>query len=325
MPEEPVPARLAPRDALEEMVGAVRRALTERGEFLAPEWFDRAVSDLKSGALAGWYLPAEAGPAGLAFLSARPPRGFGHVHVEPGASEVPRALNLTEAMVGGIDPAVRRIDFGLTGLSRKGVEEFESSLVTRSGFTLLHRYKMGRRLSLDEAPETAPPPAGLSLVPADTVPLERLQAADWQAFRGSPDEQLIAETPEANRRVLAGILGGSLGLFLPEASPALLDAEGLPAGFLLSTEESPRCAGFVDLVVLPAFRRRGLGRWLFGRGLRALVALGYSEVSLWVTETNTPALALYERFGLERRAVLSIYRWARPGAASEAPQPHSSR
>jgi len=79
---------------------------------------------------------------------------------------------------------------------------------------------------------------------------------------------------------------------------------------------------FVEFVVDPAERRRGHGRFLFRWGLRALSALGYSSVRLWVTSANHAARRLYEGFGLRETASASIYRWARPGSE---PQPHSER
>jgi ribosomal-protein-alanine N-acetyltransferase len=52
-----------------------------------------------------------------------------------------------------------------------------------------------------------------------------------------------------------------------------------------------------DLGVEPAQRRRGLGRWLLERGLRAAARAGARTAHLEVRASNTAALALYTAAG----------------------------
>jgi GNAT superfamily N-acetyltransferase len=327
--QRPVSARDVPSDVLFELMGALRSALSRRGEYLAPEWFDRAVADLRTGVLVGWFLPAgEKARAGLAFLSERPPRGFGHVHVQPGEDAVDRAVLLTDTVREAASASLDRIDLGLTGLEPRQTAAYAARVARLPGFEIIRRFQLVRPLTVPTAPPASEPPEGLSRVPASQLPLDELQAADWEAFRGSPDAQLIAETPEANRRVLEGILRGDLGQYLPEASPALVDSAGHAVSFLLAVQENARRASFVDFLVLPQFRHRGIGRWTFGWAIRALTALGYTEVELWVTEANLAARALYAQFGFVQRAETAIYRWRRfaPASASvSSAQPHASR
>ncbi|HKS59320.1 MAG TPA: GNAT family N-acetyltransferase, partial [Thermoplasmata archaeon] len=110
--------------------------------------------------------------------------------------------------------------------------------------------------------------------------------------------------------------------------PALVESSGRLVAFLLAVEGSARRALLVDFAVLPEFRHRGLGHWTLAWSLRALTALGYGEVELWVTETNMEARNLYGRFSFVPRAESAIYRWRRVASSSGRladPQPHSAR
>ena len=53
----------------------------------------------------------------------------------------------------------------------------------------------------------------------------------------------------------------------------------------------------LNLVVIRGARRRGLGRALVEDFLDEARRLGFGEVSLEVAETNSAAIAMYERFG----------------------------
>jgi len=239
----------------------------------------------------------------------------------PGASE--RAARLATTMLDALPPEIAAIDLGFTGLLPGEERAVTARLAERPGSVSIERFRMERELRPEDSEAPAPLPPGLILVPVRSVTLEALADLDRRAFSGTMDELLIGRAPSDYLRVLQSVLGGSLGRFLDEASVALLfeDPPRL-VGAVLSAEQSPRRAVFVEFVVDPAERRRGHGRFLFRWGLRALSALGYSSVRLWVTSANHAARRLYEGFGLRETASASIYRWARPGSE---PQPHSER
>ncbi|MGI0067492.1 MAG: GNAT family N-acetyltransferase, partial [Thermoplasmata archaeon] len=77
-------------------------------------------------------------------------------------------------------------------------------------------------------------------------------------------------------------------------------------------EQNPRLAIYLDVMVEPSQRRHGLGRYLVRWGFRALSALGYTSVRLWVTEGNVPARTLYEALGFSRVASAIVYRESGP-------------
>ncbi len=98
--------------------------------------------------------------------------------------------------------------------------------------------------------------------------------------------------------------------FRPDDSRVVLDAEGMPVGFVLVSD------GWIDLVgVAPAWRGRGLGAHLVARSLRALRKAGASEAWLCVSVVN-PARALYERLGFHDAGTRARYEDRFPGASA---------
>jgi ribosomal protein S18 acetylase RimI-like enzyme len=245
------------------------------------------------------------------------------VHAGEGPDPESTALRLATAMLDGLPAEIRSIDVGFTALAPEGESRLVGELVRRPGSTRIDREAMERAIGPEDERFGISPPSGLRTVPVRDVTLEALADLDWRAFRGSLDERLIGSRIEEYQHVLASILGGSLGRFLDEASTALLTT-GTPrlVGAILTSEQSARRAIFVDLMVDPELRRHGHGRFLVQWGLRALRALGYERVRLWVTVANAPARALYNDFGFVRTTGATIYRWDRPASG---PQPQAGR
>jgi ribosomal protein S18 acetylase RimI-like enzyme len=317
-------ARTARPDELLELTHGVRTELLHRAEFLPASWVEEAATDLLAGRLVGWVLPVGE-PAGLAFYSRRPHRAYAHVHLDPGPDGVDRARRLLAHVWASLPAEIEKADAGVTGLTES--EETELAAIVRrwSGTTTLERLDMERRTA-PMVPVPAEPDGPERRVPIAEIPLAALAQLDWAAFHGTPDESLIADTIEDDQRILSDIVAGHLGRFLPEASMALVDAEDHLVGALLTAEQSPRRAVFLDLVVHPAARRRGLGSRLVRFGLRAASALGYGQVGLWVTASNEPARALYDAHGFrpERRAVIYRFNRATAATASVRPQPQDA-
>jgi len=319
--EPPRPATSAPRDELFELVHQVRQELLLRDESPTGEWIEETTDDLKAGRKPGWYYPAGGG-GGLAFYSARGPDAFAHVHVPAGPGELERARGLSNALLDGLARGIRSIDAGFTGLTIESERSLLEDLGRRPGSRIIERACMERTLGPADGEHAPPIPDGVRMVPIRAVTVDALADLDWRAFRGSDDALLIGPEPIQYRRVLDALLAGEMGRFVDEASTALLlsDPPRL-AGAILSAERSPRRAIFVDFMVDPELRGRGYGRFLFLWGLRALWALGYERVGLWVTRSNEPARRMYERSGFLVTARAAIYRWER---GAPTPQPHSA-
>jgi ribosomal protein S18 acetylase RimI-like enzyme len=313
------PATSVPSDELAELTHALRAELLRRGEFLPSPWVEEAAGDLRAGRLAGWVLGGRP-PNALAFYTPRGRRAYAHAHLVPADDAVGRAAQLLHRLVAELPPGIQRADIGLTGLSEPEEAELAGRVRTWPGFSILGRRAMDFDLAKLPAGGLPPAPTGIQRLRIRDVPLDAIASLDWIGFQGTPDESLVAETVEDDRTIVSEIVEGRLGLFLDDASTALVNTSGHLVGVLLTAEQSPRRCVFHDLVVHPAHRRKGLGHYLVEFGFRAARALGYSEVRLWVTETNTPARSLYERHGFVPAIGTLIYRFSRD-AAGAAPQP----
>ncbi len=312
----------APLDGLLELVQGLKRSLVERREAPRGSWVEEVAEDLRAGRRVGWYYPPSNG-GGLTFYAARGADAFGHVHVEPGPDRESQAMALSSALLDALPPTLQTIDVGFTGLDRDTERRLLDRLSSRTGSTIIEREALERPIGPEDGGPAESIPAGLVRVPLTDVTVDALADLDQRAFAGTVDELLVGRGFENHRRVMEALLSGSLGAFLGPASCALVESE-VPrlAAVFLAAEESPRRAILLSFMVDPAHRRKGLGRHLMRWGLRALWALGYSSVHLWVTLANAPARALYAAFGFRPFAFATIYRWERAGAA---PQPHSDR
>ena len=182
--------------------------------------------------------------------------------------------------------------------------------VLQAGFRYLTRVLTLAAGLVRERPfPPAPPPPGLALEPYGRANAEAFLATLTATYEGSLD------CPELNgvRRpedVLAGYLadpGTPTGWYL-----ARLDAR--PAGvLLLAAAAEPAAMTLSYLGVVPAYRRRGVGRALVGHALRVARARGGALLSVAADVRNAPALHLYRRFGFEvwdRREVY-LLDWSR--------------
>jgi GNAT superfamily N-acetyltransferase len=135
------------------------------------------------------------------------------------------------------------------------------------------------------------------------VMVREVVAEDWAALRDIRLEAL-RDAPEAfgstyegeaafaeadwQRRISRG--GNFLG-YLPEASAS--EPVGLIGGYV----EEPGMVELVSMYVRPRGRGRGVGEALIATVVDWAAARNAASVHLWVTETNKPALLLYERCG----------------------------
>ena len=108
-----------------------------------------------------------------------------------------------------------------------------------------------------------------------------------------------AASPEAaawNRRAYEDILGG--------ASPIrclVAEVEGNTVGFV-SFRAVEHEAELLNLAVLPAFRRLGMGARLLDQVLQEAARRGALELFLEVRDSNPGALRFYERFGFKLKS-----------------------
>ena len=310
----PRPTAGASRAELEELLGHVRRDLARRDEDPTGAWVEESAADLAAGRRPGWFLPTADG-GGLAFYARRGPAAFAHLHAEEASGS---AAALAEALLASLPPDVTSLDLGFTGLAPDRERELAAALAGRPGSTVIERQAMDRPITAEDGRWPDAPPAPLERVAVRAVTLEALADLDRRAFEGSIDALLVGREPEAYVRSIEALLDGRLGRFLDEASTAVIAREPTRlAGALLTGERSAHRAIFLDVMVDPARRRTGLGRYLLGWGLRALHALGHEQARLWVSVRNEPAVGLYRAFGFRTSFVATIYRWDRPASAAQ--------
>jgi ribosomal protein S18 acetylase RimI-like enzyme len=314
---DPRPATEARPDVLLSLVHGVRQALIGRGESISSAWTEEAATDLRAGRQLGWTI----GENSLAFSSTRPSRSFGHVHVEGDADRLDRAETLLALLVTHLPDSVRRLDAGVSGLSEAEETELAVRFARAEGATVLQRARMERPVPPAIPGSHLPDPPGVGRRAVREIPLPALTELDWRSFQGTPDENLVADTPAEDEQSLVDVMSGKLGGFLDAASTALVREDGALLGALLTAEHDARTAVFLDLLVEPSARRHGLGRFLVLWGLRALSALGYTTARLWVTEANRPAWRLYESMGFAVAGRARIFRYARPDSAGQPQTP----
>jgi len=126
---------------------------------------------------------------------------------------------------------------------------------------------------------------------------------DWQALRGIRLEALrnaptaFATTYEEeaargeehwHRRIARG---GTFLAYVPEVSAT--EPAGLTGGYLIE----PGTVELISMYVRSRARGHGVGEALVAAVIDWAATRNAASVHLWVTETNTPARALYERCG----------------------------
>ncbi len=309
----PRPTAEVRRDLLEELTHSIRAHLLERGESPPSSWVEESANDLASGRTRGWYLTGPDGAGtGLGFYSTRPTAAFGHVHVEPGEEAVQEAFALVQAIRQDLPPNIASLDIGFTGLDSQGESALAALLHHPPERTMMKRWAMERAIVPEDMAPIGNAPEGIRMYPIRSLPRDALVELDFRAFQNTIDALLIGTDRTEYARMLGELIEGRLGRFLDDASTSLVDAAtGELEAALLTSEQTPRMAVYLDVMVEPSHRRRGLGRYLVRWGFRALAALGYSTVRLWVTSENEPARALYRTTGFRDVSSAMIYREAR--------------
>jgi ribosomal protein S18 acetylase RimI-like enzyme len=146
-----------------------------------------------------------------------------------------------------------------------------------------------RAVSLEERVVSLEAPAR-RVERSDAAALGELMLA---AYRGTVDDE--GETLEEAVGEVEQVLDGSYGPFASDASFVAERGDGLAGGSLVAVWESHPL--LLYLVVRPEAKRRGVGTSLLIETGNALLAAGYPELDLFVTEANEPAVALYRKLG----------------------------
>ncbi|MFN2465215.1 MAG: N-acetyltransferase family protein [Candidatus Dormibacteria bacterium] len=141
-----------------------------------------------------------------------------------------------------------------------------------------------------------PPVTIRRIAPSDAELLRKVRV---RAITDSPSAfgSTLAETEARTfswwqARALQTSTGHDDAIFFAEADGAVV---GIAGGYIDWKEQS--APQLISMWVDPARRQEGIGRRLVERVAAWAAAGGHSRLQLWVTETNTVAISLYERLG----------------------------
>jgi GNAT superfamily N-acetyltransferase len=148
--------------------------------------------------------------------------------------------------------------------------------------------------------------AGVTAVP-DMV---RIRLAAYPS--GHPDAGFGGRSAEEHERDLVELLSGRLvGQVLEDASAVVDDAAGTVVGAVIVTRIGPEPWGWpagpwvADVLVVPDWQGRGVGRALMIHAITRCAAAGEARIGLTVTDGN-PAERLYAALGFRRRRTLYV-------------------
>ncbi len=273
-------------------------AVTDFGESIPPNWIDDRLSAISSGEEFCIGAVEDDQLSGILSYSYADRKGYSFACWAD--EDVDR-----EGLILLIREFANRSPEGMklriSGLHPNISMELMSAVAQEMGFTTSRRFEM--TAVLDESVEAFDAPSGLTTVPLTKYNEVVLARLDWSAFQGTADATLFSENEEENRKLFKSLLSGDFGPVLSDASLCVL-RDGEPCALIAVTDMGD--AAFVaDIAVLPDMKGKGTGRFLLVNAMKAARKMRKQRMSLWVSEGNTPALALYKSlgFGIKRTGV----------------------
>ena len=115
------------------------------------------------------------------------------------------------------------------------------------------------------------------------------------AYRGTVDDEGESEADAIAE--VERTLAGDYGPLLEDCSFAVDEGSRIAGASMVTLWEGDPFLTYV--VVHPDMKRRGLGTFLMTTSGNALVTAGYSQLDLFVTEENDPAVTLYRELGFQ--------------------------
>ncbi len=183
---------------------------------------------------------------------------------------------------------------------------------TRNGFAHLVRYYLDLDLGAHrKKPEL---PVALRIVPWDSSFLARTAEMTLLSYENQIDAEICEDyrTRTGCESYLRSLVENpGCGVFMPEASFAALDWQGVPCGFVFCCRISTEASIIPQIAVHPSYQGKRLGNTLMNRALVQLKALGFRSVSLTVTQKNLRAFEWYRRLGFKNRKEFGAYVWQR--------------
>jgi ribosomal protein S18 acetylase RimI-like enzyme len=131
---------------------------------------------------------------------------------------------------------------------------------------------------------------------------ERLAQLMLAAYRGAADDE--GETIAEALQEVDNVLVSADRPFIPEASFVIeLDAELASASLISLFRGAPLVT---HIMTHPRYKRSGLGASALLSSANALREQGWNSLSLYVTDNNAPALALYRKLGFQTTSTVTV-------------------
>ncbi|MGA2558738.1 MAG: N-acetyltransferase [Terracidiphilus sp.] len=227
------------------------------------------------------------------------------------SGEIERTLlkHLFETLLNS--PHVDRIESQLL-IHASGVH---SDIFNAAGFEVFRRLFMVQQLKNVWSHPHIDLPRGLELRTwrdEDLTPAGQLIA---EAYRFHPDSVINDQYRSAHgsQRFLNNIVRYSgCGTFAPHVSHVVVSRGGREVvALVLGSRVSQQSGHITQLCVHPNYRRMGLARMLLSLAAFHFMRHGATEISLTVTESNTPAIDLYSAEGYVSAHVFDAAVWQR--------------
>ncbi len=190
-----------------------------------------------------------------------------------------------------------------------------AALFREAGFDIYRRIFMVQAIESRRMAPAVNLPSGLELrvwSEDDLGPAARLIC---EAYRGHPDSLINDQyrTVHGSTRFLNNIVHyAGCGAFSAPVSHVVVDrAQREPVALILGSRVSSQSGHITQLCVHPNYRRHGLARMLLSVAAFFFLRQGATEISLTVTEANTPAIDLYLAEGYTCAHVFDAAVWER--------------
>lgn len=131
---------------------------------------------------------------------------------------------------------------------------------------------------------------------------ERLAHLMLAAYRGAADDE--GETIAEALQEVDNVLLSADRPFMPEASFVIEVDTALASASLISLFRGAPLV--THIMTHPNYKRRGLGVSALLSSAHALHAKGWSTLSLYVTDSNAPALAVYRKLGFQTASTVTV-------------------
>jgi len=268
---------------------------------------------IDAGSLPGFVALQNGGPVGYAFYVEVARKGLlGGCFASTAAAGEGAEERLLERSVAALkgNPAIHRIESQFINFRKWPIARF----FTGKGFSQFDRCFMVRDCQLDQSPR---PPVATELRQWSLGDLDEMAQLTVDTYASVIDRkvtyhyQSLAECLEFLSNL---VFRPGCGNFLPEASYSARDLRTNDLmGYVLTSRISPLDGHIPQIAVAPAHQGKGLGVELLGRSIRYLGLNGYQRVSLTVTESNSAAFTLYQRFGFSGHFRFPAFVWQREG------------